>query len=42
MEKDAVEFKGRIIYENEEDITEIKKQISILEKSNKYDMTNWS
>ena len=26
---------------NEEDITEIKKQISILEKSDKYDMTNW-
>ena len=27
---------------NEEDITEIKKQISVLEKSDKYDMTNWS
>ncbi len=27
---------------NEEDIREIKKQISVLEKSDKYDMTNWS
>ena len=42
MEKDAVRFKDRIIYENEEDITEIKKANQYFEKSNKYDVTNWS